>query len=67
MICLISTQSNALFHGQDAVHAMIKATKKSNQLEFPVLVPNFKPVLLQVTNALLRSEKYIEKLTAISV
>lgn len=35
VICLFSPQQSTSFHGQDVVRAMTKATKKSNQLNFP--------------------------------
>ena len=39
---------------------MIKAIKKSNPLGFPVLAPIFKPILVQVANALIKSKKHPE-------
>ena len=39
---------------------MIKAIIKSNPLEFPVLIPSFKQVLMQVTNALIKFNKHLE-------
>ena len=46
--------------GLDVVPEMIRATVKSNPLGFPVLVLIFKPVLVQIANALIKSKKHFE-------
>ena len=57
-ICLFSPQLKASFHGLDAVPVMIKAIIKSTRISRAGSY--FKPVLVQIANALIKSKKHPE-------
>lgn len=60
MICLSSPQRNTLSHGQDAVLVMIKAIQKIKSTRISRAGSYFKPILVQVANALIKSTKHPE-------
>lgn len=60
MICLSSPQLKTSFHGPDVALVMIKVIKKIKSTRISRAGSYFKPILVQVANALIKSKRHPE-------